>query len=120
SSILFRLDRFEKQLEKRKVLLKQKKNNIKNTIDIQVGEKRKCLKDEYDALKDHLKADDLKKQYKSRIYTLEKVMIEKDREIDKLSTNISQTKKNKNALKKDLISTKKTIKILFILRIGQL
>ncbi|CAI2201126.1 19712_t:CDS:2, partial [Funneliformis geosporum] len=44
----------EKQLEEREALLKQKENNIKKTIETQVNEERKYLKDEYDALKDHL------------------------------------------------------------------
>ena len=57
-------------------------------------------------------SDNLEKQYKSRISTLEKTTIEKDREIGKLSTTISQTKKDRNDLKKSLASAKKTIKVL--------
>src|SRR3954451_12312817 len=45
-----RLDGFEKQLEEREALLRQKENNIKKTIEDQVAEERKHLKDEYDAL----------------------------------------------------------------------
>src|ERR1043165_8821822 len=56
-STLSRLDRFEKQLEERKTLLKQKEINIKNTIEVQIAEKRKHLKDEYDALKSRLKSE---------------------------------------------------------------
>src|ERR1043166_10018567 len=54
SSTLSRLEGFEKQLEEREALLKQKEINIKNTIEVQVAEERKCLKDEYDALKNRL------------------------------------------------------------------
>ncbi|CAI2197009.1 19315_t:CDS:2, partial [Funneliformis geosporum] len=57
SSTLFRLDGFEKQLEESEALLRQKKNNIKKTIEAQVDEERKCLKDEYDALKNHLEGE---------------------------------------------------------------
>ncbi|CAI2192483.1 10388_t:CDS:2, partial [Funneliformis geosporum] len=56
----------------------------------QVAEKRKRLKNKYNALmarkeKDQQKSDsdNLEKQYKSCIFTLEKVMIEKDK-IEKL------------------------------------
>ena len=49
SSTLSRLDGFERQLEEREVLLRQKENNIKKTIENQVAEERKHLKDEYDA-----------------------------------------------------------------------
>src|SRR5436190_24297963 len=45
SSTLSRLDGFEKQLE-REALLKQKEINIKNTIEVQIAEERKHLKDE--------------------------------------------------------------------------
>src|SRR3954454_18402928 len=45
-----RLDGFEKQLEEREALLRQKENNIKKTIEAQVAEEHKRLKDEYDAL----------------------------------------------------------------------
>ncbi|RIA89677.1 hypothetical protein C1645_876567 [Glomus cerebriforme] len=41
-------DGFEKQLEERKRCLQQQENNIKNTIDSQLKEERKRLKDEYD------------------------------------------------------------------------
>ncbi|CAB5338588.1 unnamed protein product [Rhizophagus irregularis] len=136
SSTLSRLDGFEKRLEEREALLKQKENNIKITIEAQIGEERKRLKDEYDALKlrleseynkcmidiDRYKTDDihfrrprsaeLEKQYKSRISTLEKAMVEKDREVGKLSSAVFQAKKDKNDLKKSLSSAKKTIKLL--------
>ncbi|CAI2197650.1 3212_t:CDS:2, partial [Funneliformis geosporum] len=89
---------FEKQLEEVEILLKQKEINIKKTIEIQVAEKHKCLKDEYDTLKFHLE-NDLERQYKSHINTLDKSIAVKDKEIGKLSTTISQLKKDKNALK---------------------
>jgi hypothetical protein len=57
SSTLSRLDGFEKRLEEREALLKQKENNIKITIEAQVGEERKRLKDEYDALKLRLESE---------------------------------------------------------------
>ncbi|CAI2190127.1 17423_t:CDS:2, partial [Funneliformis geosporum] len=47
-------DKEEKQLGEREALLKQKENNIKKTIETQVDEERKCLKDEYNAFKVHL------------------------------------------------------------------
>ncbi|UZO09558.1 uncharacterized protein OCT59_029776 [Rhizophagus irregularis] len=110
---------FEKRLEEREALLKQKENNIKITIEAQIGEKRKRLKDEYDALKLRLETSarrprsaELEKQYKSRISTLEKAMVEKDREVGKLSSAVFQAKKDKNDLKKSLSSAKKTIKLL--------
>ena len=52
-----RLDGLEKQLEEREALLRQKENNIKKTIEAQVGEERKLLKDEYDALKLRLESE---------------------------------------------------------------
>ncbi|PKY16467.1 hypothetical protein RhiirB3_428853 [Rhizophagus irregularis] len=120
SSTLSRLDGFEKRLEEREALLKQKENNIKITIEAQIGEERKRLKDEYDALKLRLdkssarrpRSAELEKQYKSRISTLEKAMVEKDREVGKLSSAVFQAKKDKNDLKKSLSSAKKTIKLL--------
>ena len=123
-----RLDGFEKQLEEREALLKQKEINIKNTIEAQVAEERKRLKDEYDALiarkeseynscmvdmqqklysfkhqlegqhKSH--SDDLERQYKSRISSLDKLIVVKDREIGKLFSTISQLKKEKRDIKK--------------------
>ncbi|CAI2198751.1 18263_t:CDS:1, partial [Funneliformis geosporum] len=54
SSTLSRLDGFEKQLEEREVLLKQKENNIKKTIEDRVAEEHKRLKDDYDDRKVHL------------------------------------------------------------------
>src|SRR5436190_7426631 len=43
SSTLSQLDGFEKQLEERKALLRQKENNIKKTIETQVAKERKHL-----------------------------------------------------------------------------
>ncbi|CAI2192231.1 1649_t:CDS:1, partial [Funneliformis geosporum] len=140
SNTFFRLNGLKKQLEKCNALLRQKENNIKKTIETQIDNERKSIKKDYDIFKackeseynnclvdmqqklylfkhqledqhkSHL--DDLERQYKSCILTLEKTMIEKDREIGKLSTTISQTKKDKNTLKKDFASAKKTIKVL--------
>ncbi|CAI2200152.1 5349_t:CDS:2, partial [Funneliformis geosporum] len=80
--------KFEKQLEKCEALLKQKKNNIKNTVKVQVNEKRKNLKNKYNILKDHLEedqhqtcSDNLKRQYKSHTSILEKAIVEKDKKI---------------------------------------
>jgi hypothetical protein len=123
-----RLDGFEKQLEEREAFLKQKEINIKNTIEAQVAEERKRLKDEYDALmsrkesefdncmvdmkqktysfKHHLESQhnsrsaELEKQYKSQITTLEKSITVKDKEIGKLSATISQLKNDKKDIKK--------------------
>ncbi|CAI2195431.1 20373_t:CDS:1, partial [Funneliformis geosporum] len=140
SNTLSQLDRFKKQLEERETLLRQKEINIKKTIETQVAEKHKRLKDEYDTLKSHLESeynncmvdmkqktylfkhqleeqqkfssDDLERQYKSRICALDKSNAMKDKEIGKLSTTISQLKKDKNALKQDFAFAKKTIKVL--------
>ncbi|UZO14590.1 uncharacterized protein OCT59_006046 [Rhizophagus irregularis] len=57
SSTLSRLDGFEKQLEERELCVQQRENNIKKTIDAQVAEERKRLKDEYDALKSRLESE---------------------------------------------------------------
>ncbi|CAI2194316.1 9156_t:CDS:1, partial [Funneliformis geosporum] len=38
-------------------LLKQEKNNIKNTVEVQINTECKCLKVEYDAFKDHLEGE---------------------------------------------------------------
>ena len=54
SSTFSRLDGFEKQLEECELRVQQQENNIKKTIEGQVDEERKCLKDEYDALKSRL------------------------------------------------------------------
>src|SRR3954449_7363649 len=125
-----RLDGFEKQLEERETLVRQKENNIKKTIEAQVDEKRKCLKDEYDALKSRLESKynncivdmkqktysfkhqlesqhnsrsaELEKQYKSRISTLDKSIVGKDKEIGKLSATISQLKNDKKDIKKSV------------------
>ncbi|CAI2199610.1 8250_t:CDS:1, partial [Funneliformis geosporum] len=140
SNTLSRLDGFEKQLEECETLLRQKEINIKKTIEIQVAEEHKRLKDEYDTLKSYLESeynkcmidikqktylfkyqleeqqksssDDLKRQYKSHINTLDKSNAMKDKEIGKLSATIFQLKKDKNALKQDFASAKKTIKVL--------
>src|SRR3990170_2159636 len=50
SATFSRLDGFEKQLEEREALIRQKENNIKKTIEAQVDEERKCIKEEYDTL----------------------------------------------------------------------
>ena len=57
SSTLSRLDGFEKQLDERELRVQQQENNIKKTIEAQVAEERKCLKDEYDALKIRLESE---------------------------------------------------------------
>ncbi|CAI2198778.1 1682_t:CDS:2, partial [Funneliformis geosporum] len=57
-------------------------------------------------------SDDLERQYKSRISTLEKSIVVKDKEIGKLSASISHLKNDKKDIKKDFTSTKKTIKVL--------
>ena len=44
SSTLSRLDGFEKQLEKREALLKQKEINIKSTIDSQLKKRAQMVK----------------------------------------------------------------------------
>ncbi|CAI2196177.1 3512_t:CDS:2, partial [Funneliformis geosporum] len=96
SNTFSQLDGFEKQLEEREALLRQKENNIKKTIEAQVDKERKCLKDEYNALM----ARKEKRQYKSRISTLEKSIAVKDKEIGKLSATISQLKNDKKDIKK--------------------
>src|SRR6266542_5371297 len=140
SVTLSQLDGFEKQLEDHELRVQQQENNIKKTIEAQVAEERKCLKDEYDALKIRLENEynkcmvdmkqtiysfkhqledqhnsrsaDLERQYKSRIATLDKSIVVEDKEIGKLSSAISQAKKDKNDSKKDLSSAKKIIKEL--------
>jgi hypothetical protein len=116
SGTLSRLDGFEKQLEERELHVQQRENNIKKTIEAQVAEEHKRLKDEYDALKFRLESEynncmvdmkqktysfkhqlesqhnsrsaDLEKQYKSRISALDKSNAVKDKEIGKLSSTI--------------------------------
>ncbi|CAB5386308.1 unnamed protein product [Rhizophagus irregularis] len=128
SSTFSRLDGFEKQLEKREALLRQKENNIKKTIEAQIAEERKHLKDEYDALKSRLESEynncmvdmkqktysfkhqlesqhnsrsaELEKQYKSHISALDKANAVKDKEIGKLSSTIFQLKNEKWDIKK--------------------
>ncbi|PKK58143.1 hypothetical protein RhiirC2_796800 [Rhizophagus irregularis] len=128
SSTLSRLDGFEKQLEERELHVQQRENNIKKTIEGQVDEERKYLKDEYDALKSRLESEynncmvdmkqqiylfkhqleeqqksgsaNLERQYKTQITTLEKSIVVKDKEIGKLSATISQLKNDKKDIKK--------------------
>ncbi|GBC44618.2 hypothetical protein GLOIN_2v1874483 [Rhizophagus irregularis DAOM 181602=DAOM 197198] len=128
SSTLSRLDGFEKQLEEHELCVQQRENNIKKTIDAQVAEERKRLKDEYDALKYRLESEynncmvdmkqktysfkhqlesqhnsrsaELEKQYKSHISALDKANAVKDKEIGKLSSTISQLKNEKWDIKK--------------------
>src|SRR3954452_24279882 len=128
SSTLSRLDGFEKQLEERDALLRQRENNIKKTIEAQVAEEHKCLKDEYDTLKTDLenkynhcmvdmkqttysfknqlenqhksRSDDMERQYKSCISALDKANAVKDKEIGKLTSTISQLKNDKKDIKK--------------------
>ncbi|PKK58413.1 hypothetical protein RhiirC2_796349 [Rhizophagus irregularis] len=130
SSILSRLDGFEKQLEERELRVQQWENNIKKTIDAQVAEECKCLKDEYDALKSRLESEynncmvdmkqqiylfkhqleeqqksssaNLERQYKTQITTLKKSIVVKDKEIGKLSATISQLKNDKKDIKKSV------------------
>ncbi|POG68479.1 hypothetical protein GLOIN_2v1878327 [Rhizophagus irregularis DAOM 181602=DAOM 197198] len=127
SSTLSRLDGFEKQLEERELCVQQRENNIKKTIDAQVAEERKRLKDEYDALKSRLESEynncmleeqqksssaDLERQYKSCISTLDKANAVKDKEIGRLSASLSRYKNEIKDLKHVLSSVKKTIKTL--------
>ncbi|CAI2175953.1 13183_t:CDS:2 [Funneliformis geosporum] len=98
-----------------------KEINIKKTIKIQIAEEHKRLKDEYNTLKSCLESeynncmvdmkqktylfkhqlekqqksssDDLERQYKSRINTLDKSNAMKDKEIGKLSATVFQLKK---------------------------
>src|SRR6202008_1231943 len=140
SSTLSRLDGFEKQLEEREHRLQQQEINIKNTVETQVAEERKRLKDEYDTLMNCLENEynkcmvdmkqtiysfkhqleeqqksssvDLERQYKSRISALDKSIVVKDREIGKLSVSLSRSKNEIKDLKYALSSVKKTIKTL--------
>ena len=128
SSTLSQLDGFKKQLEERELHLQQRENNIKKIIETQIGEKCKCLKDEYDTLKIRLENDynkcfvdmkqttysfkhqldeqhksrsaNLERQYKSCISALDKANTEKDKKIGKLSSTISQLKNEKKDKKK--------------------
>ena len=140
SSTLSRLDGFEKQLEERELRVQQQENSIKKTIETQVSEERKRLKDEYDTLlarkvreynncmvdmkqklysfryqleEQHKSSKaDLEKQYQSRISALDKANIEKDREIGKLSALLSRSKNEIKDLKYVLSSVKDIIKTL--------
>src|SRR4051794_34747833 len=106
SATFSQLDGFEKQLEEREALLRQKENNIKKTIEAQVAEKCKCLKDEYDTFMSRKESEynncmvdmkqktysfkhqlesqynscsaELEKQYKSCVSTLDKSIVRKD------------------------------------------
>ncbi|CAI2196367.1 11885_t:CDS:2 [Funneliformis geosporum] len=125
---IIRLDGFEKQLEERELRVQQWENNIKKTIETQVAEERKHLKDKYDALMSRKESEynncmvdmkqklysfkyqlenqhnsnsaDLEKQYKSQITTLEKSIVIKGKEIGKLSSTIFQLKNDKKDIKK--------------------
>src|ERR1044071_372508 len=140
SSTLSRLDGFEKQLEERELRVQQWETNIKKTIEAQVAEERKRLKDEYDALMSHKESeynncmvdmkqkiysfkhqleeqqksgsDDLVMQYKSRFTSSEQANVKKDKEISKLSASLSRSKNEIKNLKYTLSSVKKTIKTL--------
>ena len=56
SSTLTQLDSFEKQLEEREALLRQKENSIKKAIETQVALEYKHLKDKYDDLELQLRS----------------------------------------------------------------
>jgi len=128
SSTLSRLDGFEKQLDEREALLKQKENNIKKAIEIQVGKECKRIKDEYDDLELQLKtryeqifremenrsftiqsqldskynsrASELESQYKSRHFSLDKMLHKKNKEIAKISSTFTKAKDEIKDLKK--------------------
>ncbi|CAI2197226.1 18369_t:CDS:2, partial [Funneliformis geosporum] len=74
---------FKKQLEKREALLIQKEINIKKTIEDQVDEKCKYLKDEYYAFMVRKESEyyNCMRQYKSHICALDKSNAAKDKEI---------------------------------------
>ncbi|CAB5353554.1 hypothetical protein GLOIN_2v244654 [Rhizophagus irregularis DAOM 181602=DAOM 197198] len=77
TNTLSRLDGFEKQLEEREALLKQKENNIKNTIEAQVDMKQTTYSFKHQLEDQHnSRSADLERQYKSRISTLEKALLE--------------------------------------------
>ncbi len=128
-----------KQID-RELRVQQRENNIKKTIEAQVAEERKHIKDEYEALKVPLEREynncmvdmkqqiylfkhqleeqqksgsaDLERQYKSRISTLDKANVVKDKEIGRLSASLSRSKNEIKDLKHALSSVKKTIKTL--------
>src|SRR5438046_29201 len=89
-------NRLESEYNKCMVDMKQKVYSFKHQLEDQQNSR----------------SGDLKRQYKSQIATLDKSIVVKDREIGKLSSAISQAKKDKNDLKKDLASAKKIIKEL--------
>jgi hypothetical protein len=128
SSTLTRLDSFEKQLEEREALLRQKENSIKKAIETQVALERKHLKDEYDDLELQLKtryeqifremenrsfttksqldskynsrASELEMKYKSCHSSLDKMLHKKDKEIAKMSSAFTKAKDKIKDLKK--------------------
>jgi hypothetical protein len=117
SNALSRLDGFEKQLEERETLLRQKENNIKASINSKVEEERKRLKDEYDTLKKNLHSEyekvfadlklssyrvkqQLEENYQSRISSLNNALRMKDKKIGKMSSDIVFIKNAKEDLKK--------------------
>ncbi|RGB24315.1 hypothetical protein C1646_773271 [Rhizophagus diaphanus] len=140
TSTFSRLDGFEKQLEERELHVQQWENNIKKSIEAQVAEERKHIKDEYEALKIPLEHEynncmvdmkqqiylfkyqleeqqksgsaDLERQYKSHISTLDKANVVKDKEIGRLSASLFRSKNEIKDLKYVLSSVKKTIKTL--------
>ncbi|PKK41019.1 hypothetical protein RhiirC2_805101, partial [Rhizophagus irregularis] len=125
----------------------QKENNIKKTIEAQIAEERKHLKDEYDALKSRLESEynncmvdmkqktysfkhqlesqhnsrlaELEKQYKSHISALDKANAVKDKEIGKLSSTISQLKNEKWDIKKTADSVCKDLEDIIFTNIGR-
>ena len=120
SSALSRLDGFEKQLEEREASLKLKENNIKKSIESQVSEERKHLKDGYDYLELQLKTkyeqifreienrsftiksqlesgynsrtSELEMEYRSRFSSLDATLRKKDKEIAKISSAFTKAK----------------------------
>ena len=117
SSTLTRLDSFEKQLEEREALLRQKENSIKKAIETQVALERKHLKDEYDDLELQLRtryelifkdlenksftlSNQLESQYKTRHSSLDRIQHKKDKEIGKISSAFTKAKDEIKELKK--------------------
>ena len=117
SSTLTRLDFFEKQLEEREALLRQKENSIKKAIEAQVALERKHLKDEYDDLELQLRtryelifkdlenksftlSNQLESQYKTRHSSLDIIQHKKDKEIAKISSAFTKAKDEIKELKK--------------------
>uniref|UniRef100_U9SLH7 Uncharacterized protein n=1 Tax=Rhizophagus irregularis (strain DAOM 181602 / DAOM 197198 / MUCL 43194) TaxID=747089 RepID=U9SLH7_RHIID len=72
TNTLSRLDGFEKQLEEREALLKQKENNIKNTIEAQTEEKeikvkREFVENEFEDIKTEEKEIKVKREFGEEI-----------------------------------------------------